>query len=170
MAKIAADLRPSADGSAVHTGPQSGRDDIPALTPAEAGTRFSDPERMQRWVDLRYCSKCATGAQGCMLQWPSRYYNRERWDSNVSPLTLQSHALTTRPRRAGWEISNSSIQGPDLQKSYDDLMMLRSTYDGRLIYKTSHDKNARLFSGTIHLQKRKIVWAGVRKLTCDRYS
>ena len=29
-----------------------GRDDIPALTPAEAGTRFCDPGRMQGWVDL----------------------------------------------------------------------------------------------------------------------
>ena len=27
-------------------------EDIPALTPAEAGTRFSDPEGMQGWVDL----------------------------------------------------------------------------------------------------------------------
>jgi len=29
-----------------------GRGDIPALTPAEAGTRFSDPGGMQRRVDL----------------------------------------------------------------------------------------------------------------------
>jgi len=29
-----------------------GRGDIPALTPAEAGTRFSDPRAMQGWVDL----------------------------------------------------------------------------------------------------------------------
>ena len=29
-----------------------GRGDIPALTPAEAGTRLSDPEGMQGWVDL----------------------------------------------------------------------------------------------------------------------
>ena len=28
------------------------RGDIPALTPAEAGTRFSDPGGMQGWVDL----------------------------------------------------------------------------------------------------------------------
>ena len=28
------------------------RGDIPALTPAEAGTRLSDPEGMQGWVDL----------------------------------------------------------------------------------------------------------------------
>jgi len=41
--------------------------------------------------------------------------------------------------------------------SYDNLtimLKLRSTYDGRLIYKTSH---ARLFSGTIRLENRKIV-------------
>ena len=29
-----------------------GRGDIPAFTPAEAGTRLSDPGRMQGWVDL----------------------------------------------------------------------------------------------------------------------
>jgi len=28
------------------------RGGIPALTPTEAGTRFSDPERMQGWVDV----------------------------------------------------------------------------------------------------------------------
>jgi len=29
-----------------------GRGDIPARTPAEAGTRLSDPGEMQGWVDL----------------------------------------------------------------------------------------------------------------------
>jgi len=29
-----------------------GRGDFPAFTSAEAGTRFSDPERMQGWVDI----------------------------------------------------------------------------------------------------------------------
>jgi len=29
-----------------------GRGDIPAFNPAKAGTRLSDPGRMQRWVDL----------------------------------------------------------------------------------------------------------------------
>jgi len=42
---------------------------------------------------------------------------------------------------------------------------LRSTYDGRLIYKIT--KNARLFSGTIHLQNREIVRDSVLKLTGD---
>ena len=31
----------------------SGSSDFPAFTQAEAGTRFSDPGRMQGWVDLR---------------------------------------------------------------------------------------------------------------------
>jgi len=30
----------------------SGRGDIPVLTPADAGARFSDPRGMQGWVDL----------------------------------------------------------------------------------------------------------------------
>ena len=29
-----------------------GSGDFPAVTPAEAGTRFSDPGEMQGWVDL----------------------------------------------------------------------------------------------------------------------
>jgi len=29
-----------------------GRSDFPVFTPAEAGTRFSDPGGMQGWVDL----------------------------------------------------------------------------------------------------------------------
>jgi len=29
-----------------------GRGDFPAFTPAEAGTRFSDPGGMQGWVDV----------------------------------------------------------------------------------------------------------------------
>jgi len=52
---------------------------------------------------------------------------------------------------------------PDLQnilrQSYDYLTImpkLRSTYDRRLIYKTSY-KDARLSSDTIHLQNREIV-------------
>jgi len=31
-----------------------GRGDIPAFTPAKAGTRFSDPGGMQGWVDLQW--------------------------------------------------------------------------------------------------------------------
>ena len=31
---------------------QPGSSDFPAFTPAEAGTRYSDPGRMQGWVDL----------------------------------------------------------------------------------------------------------------------
>ena len=41
---------------------------------------------------------------------------------------------------------------------------LRSTYDGRLIYKNILTKGARFFLGTIHLQSCKIVWDSVRKL------
>jgi len=41
---------------------------------------------------------------------------------------------------------------------------LRSTYDGRVIYKTSH-KERKAFPGTIHLDSRKIVWDSVRKLS-----
>jgi len=44
---------------------------------------------------------------------------------------------------------------------------LRSTHDGRLIYKTSYAKGARLFSGTVRLQNRKIARDTVRKFVYD---
>ena len=44
-------------------GPHS-RGDIPALTPAEAGTRLSDPGGMQGWVDVEVV---AHGAESKML-------------------------------------------------------------------------------------------------------
>ena len=44
---------------------------------------------------------------------------------------------------------------------------LRSTYDGRLIFKTSHEGRKAVLVGTIRLQSREIVWDSVRKLTCD---
>jgi len=44
---------------------------------------------------------------------------------------------------------------------------LRSTYDGRLIYKKNLTKKARFFLGTIHLQNCKIILESVRKLTHD---
>ena len=44
---------------------------------------------------------------------------------------------------------------------------LRSTYDGRLIYKTSHEEHKTFLRYGIHLQKRKVVWDSIRKLTRD---
>ena len=43
---------------------------------------------------------------------------------------------------------------------------LRSTYDGRLDCKTSHEER-KTFSRMIHLQNRSIVRDSVRKLPCD---
>ena len=70
------------------------------------------------------------------------------------------------PRFRGDNNTNKRIRcrpGPDLQnilrQSYDYLTImpkLRSTYDGRLIYKTS-TKGTRIFLGTIHLQNCNIV-------------
>ena len=44
---------------------------------------------------------------------------------------------------------------------------LRSTYDGRLIFKTSREVRKAVLAGTIRVQNREIVWDSVRKLTCD---
>ena len=61
--------------------------------------------------------------------------------------------------------------GPDLQnilrQSYDYLTIipkLRSTYDGRLIYKTSYYTEWKAFHNKIHVQNRNIVSNSVRKL------
>ena len=43
---------------------------------------------------------------------------------------------------------------------------LRSTYDTHLIHKTSYE-GRKAFSGTIHLQSRKIVSDSVRTLAYD---
>jgi len=43
---------------------------------------------------------------------------------------------------------------------------LRSTDDGRLIYKTSYEKR-KAEKLTVHLQNRKIVWDSIRKLAYD---
>ena len=43
---------------------------------------------------------------------------------------------------------------------------LRATYDTHLIHKTSHE-GRKAFSGTIHLQSRKIVSDSVRTLAYD---
>ena len=56
-----------------------------------------------------------------------------------------------------------------LRLSYDSAEVsinLRSTYDGRLIYKTSYNERA-LFVGKIHVQNRNIVGDSVRNLAYD---
>ena len=57
-----------------------GRGDIPALTPAEAGTRLSDPGGMQGWVDL---STPAIRESGLMLLWRSLHAGRRLATASV---------------------------------------------------------------------------------------
>ena len=49
---IAVCKKPHCYGNSRAMWDHTGRGDIPALTPAEAGTRLSDPVGMQGWVDL----------------------------------------------------------------------------------------------------------------------
>ena len=49
-----------------------GRGDIPALTPAEAGTRLSDPGGMHGWVDLVLRLGYATGGARAQKSWGLR--------------------------------------------------------------------------------------------------
>ena len=72
-----------------------GRGDIPALTPAEAGTQLSDPGGMQGWVDL-------VGLLHTEMVYPpedghpSRYTNRAR---RALTSFIRRTPLTTTPRR-----------------------------------------------------------------------
>jgi len=59
--------------------------------------------------------------------------------------------------------------GPIYKTSDDNLTImpkLRSTYDGRLIYKTSYNE-WKAFIGKFHVQNRNIVGGSVRKLAYD---
>jgi len=65
------------------------RGDFPAFTPTEAGTRFSDPEGMQGWVDL--------GTLGANSLPKIFTPQRRDCDSNPCSSELESGMLTTRP-------------------------------------------------------------------------
>jgi len=66
-----------------------GRGDFPAFTPAEAGTRFSDPEGMQGRVDL--------GTLGANSLPKTATRQRRNCDSNPCSSEPESGTLTTRP-------------------------------------------------------------------------
>ena len=57
-----------------------GRGDIPAFTPAEAGTRFSDPGGMQGWVDLG----------GWLERWFTRNNDHPSWTNHRCEKLAQS--------------------------------------------------------------------------------
>ena len=62
-----------------------GRGDIPALTPAEAGTRFSDPGGMQGWVDLVVPKCCCKGGEGWAVTLKGKeYWNKFLWQKKWS--------------------------------------------------------------------------------------
>jgi len=68
-----------------------GRGDIPAFTPAEAGTRFSDSGGMQGWVD-----------PGCWLEMVYPLNGHPSWTNQCQcwlTSLMQSTMLTTTPSR-----------------------------------------------------------------------
>jgi len=67
----------------------------PAFTPAEAGTRFSDPKGMQGWVDL--------GTLGANSLPKTATQRRHDCDSNPCSSEPESGTLTTRPPRQKWK-------------------------------------------------------------------
>jgi len=94
------------------------------------------------------------------LNAPLRRGHNKRTDRQTDDTSM--HYAFSRDAHSAWECKSTS-QEPDLQnilrQSYDSLtimLKLRSTYDGRLICKTSYEERT-AFSGTIHLQNRKIV-------------
>ena len=71
-----------------------GRGSTPAHNnAAEAGTRFSDYEGMQGWVELGTAVR-RSPYQGCISHHDK--HNCPRWDSNLGPLTPQAETLITR--------------------------------------------------------------------------
>ena len=77
-----------------------GRGDIPALTPAEAGTRLSDPGGMQGWVDivdLLHTEMVYPPEDGH----PSMYSNRAR---RALTSFMRRTPLTTTPRHQPYEM------------------------------------------------------------------
>ena len=80
-----------------------GRGDIPAFTPAEAGTRFSDPKGMQGWVDM-------SGYNESDNKWPvtqqcAEQYCYKRTKSIKS--SKNTHALSTQALSHGHPQSTS---------------------------------------------------------------
>ena len=70
------------------------RGDMPAFTPAEAGTRFSDPRGMQGWVNLDTAVKVrearAQGSKAAHCSGRRNKHNRPWWDSNPGPHRSQA--------------------------------------------------------------------------------
>ena len=88
--------------------------------------------------------------------------------SNVNELDYR-----TSNEHAEWD-SRDADQRPDLQnilrQSYDYLTImpkLPSTYDGRLIYKTSYNEWKAFRKNEIHVHNRNIVGDSVHKLAYD---
>ena len=70
-----------------------GKGDISALTPAEAGTRFSNP---RGWIDVGTAVSVQPMPQAAYRSSHHDKHNSPWWDSNLGPLTAQTDALTTR--------------------------------------------------------------------------
>ena len=102
-----------------------GRGDIPALTPAEAGTRSSDPGGMQGWVGLVLCEQsgrrtratAATSLSTAARKW-SRSWTRSTVASRGSCVhqarraaTAQSRARSTATCAAAGPAANTSASG-----------------------------------------------------------
>ena len=93
-----------------------GRDDIPALTPAEAGTRLSDPGGMQGWVDLVGLLQVLTGPWRALTSFirrtpltttPRRQITailpyRSRWKGGLDPHIVLSTLFSDKqwPKKA----------------------------------------------------------------------
>jgi len=73
---------------------QPDRGGIPALTPAEAGTRFTDVEGKQGWVDLSTAVSAQPVPKAAYRSGRRDKHNRLPWDSTLGRLTPQSDAVT----------------------------------------------------------------------------
>ena len=84
--------------------PDSG--DFPAFTPAEAGTRFSNPGGMQGWVALMsgYISRWFTGQRRSPISEIITKAVYREWELKSQPLSRVSDVPTTRPPRPPYQL------------------------------------------------------------------
>ena len=106
------------------------RGNIPALTPAEAGTRLSDPRRMQGWVDLVGWLPTET-AYPPEVGHPSLYWPEPTWVNFFHAMNTANH-YTTQPtihyvgwHTSSWTILSAKINDFLLSKNYKFAIIIK---------------------------------------------
>ena len=120
-----------------------GRGDIPALTPAEAGTRLSDPRGMQGWVDLIGYWPTITHFYGCHSIFLQAKINERCITLNLT------HLIKVRM------IQNASPTGRNIWPIEQSHHSWRPWADFKDIFKAIFYLKSNLFGVTITLSNSK---------------